>query len=86
MFALSENWPYTIKTLVGKKAVTNAVGAYHTQIRKIISPAFTPKVSQQYVPRMVEIAEDLCAEWATAKHVKGEDTMKAYTFQVCCAA
>ena len=82
MCVLPENWPHTIKALLGRKAVTNAVGAYHTQIRKILSPAFTPKASQQYIPRMVEIAEELCAEWAATKHVKGEDTMKAYTFQV----
>ena len=78
----SEHWPTTIKKLVGRKAVSNVVGSHHIQVRKIILPAFTPKVSQQYIPRLVEIAEELCAEWAAVKMVKGEDCMKAFTFQV----
>lgn len=75
-------WPYTIRTLVGRKGLSNATGAHHMQMRKVVTPAFTPRVSQQYVPRILEIAEELCAEWAEAKYTKGEDCMKAYTFQV----
>ena len=70
--------------LVGKKSVSNSAGVHHMHMRKVVNPAFTPKVSQQYVPRILEIAEELCAEWAEAKYTKGEDCMKAYTFQVTC--
>ena len=70
--------------LVGKKSVSNSAGVHHMHMRKVVNPAFTPKVSQQYVPRILEIAQELCAEWAEAKYMKGEDCMKAYTFQVTC--
>lgn len=77
-------WPFTIKMLLGDKALAMLNGDYHKQVRKTLAPAFTPKANQQYIPRIVEIAEELCAEWADAKHVKGEDVVKAYTYQVCC--
>ena len=78
----AESWPFTIRKLVGDKAVTNATGTQHTQARKILAPALTPKATQQYIPRIVEVAEELCTEWAEARQLKGEDAMKAFTFQV----
>ena len=75
-------WIYTIKQLLGRKAVSLITGKQHTQVRRLLAPAFTPKVSQLYIPRTTEIAQEMCAEWAKEKFVKGEDTMKAFTFQV----
>ena len=39
-------------------------------------------MSTKYVPHTVELAESACAEWAKANKMKGEDGMKAFTFQV----
>ena len=75
-------WLYTIKKLLGRKQLVVLHGQQHTQVRRLLAPAFTPKVSQQYIPRTAEIAQALCADWAASKSVKGEDSMKAYTFQV----
>ena len=67
---------------MGNKAVTNATGAHHIQTRKILAPALTPKATQQFIPRILEVAEELCTEWAETRQLKGEDAMKAFTFQV----
>ena len=79
---LTVQWMYTVRTMFGRKSTINTAGAQHTQSRKILAPAFTPKACQQYIPRIVQIAEGLCSEWANDKHVQGEDCIKAYTFQV----
>ena len=45
-------------------------------------PAFSPKAGVAYIPRTVEIAQNLCAEWAEAHNIKSFYNMKAFTFQV----
>lgn len=55
----------------------------HAPQRKLNLHAFCLlQAASQYVPRTVEIAQALCAEWAQAGHIKGSDEMKAFTFQV----
>lgn len=48
----------------------------------MISAALTPKASVAYIPRIVQLAQSLCAEWAVAQHVKAFDSMKTFAFQV----
>ncbi len=44
-------------------------------------PAFSPKTAEKYIPQTLELAESTCADWAATTEAKGEDGMKAYTFQ-----
>ncbi len=44
-------------------------------------PAFSPKTAEKYIPRTLELAESTCADWTATAEAKGEDGMKAYTFQ-----
>lgn len=41
-------------------------------------------LAARYLERTVEVAQQVCAGMAAAGNVKGEDSMKAFTFQVCC--
>ncbi|DBA96280.1 TPA: hypothetical protein ACH3X3_002462 [Trebouxia sp. C0006] len=75
-------WPYTIATLIGSKALNTAHGKRHFQLRKIMAPAFVPEASLQYIARTVEIAELHCQQWAELKQVSGEHAVKDFTFHV----
>lgn len=77
------DWPSTIGQLVGAKAVTMLHGDQHTKVRRMMMPAFSPKACAEYIPRIVETAQSLCAEWAQTRNIKGFYKMKAFTFQVC---
>ncbi|DBB10930.1 hypothetical protein WJX82_007943 [Trebouxia sp. C0006] len=76
------HFPYAIRKILGPRGISTLHGKAHTQLRKILVPALSPKVSTKYVPHTVELAESACAEWAKANKMKGEDGMKAFTFQV----
>lgn len=67
---------------MGRKALCTAHGKRHFQLRKAMGPAFAPEAVSLYVPRMVEIAEMLCAKWAEAGPLKGQAAFKDFTFQV----
>jgi len=75
-------WPYTIATLIGSKALNTAHGKRHFQLRKIMAPAFLPEATLQYIARTVEIAELHCQQWAKLKQVSGEHAVKDFTFHV----
>ena len=51
-------------------------------MRKLMSPAFNPKHLARGVPRLVELAEEHCSEWAQQEHVMGAKAIKAFTFHV----
>ena len=74
--------PYVIRELLGHKAVVTLHGHHHQQLRKTINPHFTPKAVAAYTPRLVEVAQEVCAELAGAKEPKGEDGMKKFAFKV----
>jgi len=76
------HFPYAIRKILGPRGISTLHGKAHTQLRKILVPALSPKVATKYIPRTVELAESACAEWAKANKMKGEDGMKAFTFQV----
>ena len=78
------DWPSTIQRLMGDKTIALISHQRHLDVRKMLLPAFAPKTLLQYIPRITEIAEELCAKWANAKEVKGEHAMKAYTSKVHC--
>ncbi|KAA6428847.1 MAG: hypothetical protein FRX49_00957 [Trebouxia sp. A1-2] len=76
------HFPYVIRKILGSRGISTLHGKAHTQLRKILVPALSPKVATKYIPRTVELAESACAECAKANKMKGEDGMKAFTFQV----
>ena len=76
------DWPTTIAQLLGAKSLPLLHGEQHRRVRKTMVPAFGPKVGVAYIPPIVDLAQRLCAEWAEAGHIKGVDSMKAFTFQV----
>lgn len=71
-----------MQQLLGVNGIATLHGQQHMQARKMITAPLSPKGVLVYIPRMVELAEKLCATWADAKHVKGFDSMKVYAFQV----
>lgn len=83
---MAGDWPYTIAKLMGKQCLCTAHGKRHFQLRKAMGPAFSAEAVRQYIPRMVQIAEVLCQQWADAGEVKGQAAVKAYTFQVATCA
>ena len=78
------DWPGTIQTLMGSKTIALITHQRHLEVRKMLLPAFSPKTLLQYVPRIAEIAQEMCVDWAQARHVKGEHCMKAFTGKVGC--
>ena len=81
--AYAGHFPYVIRQLLGPRSVTTICGQYHTQLRKVINPHFTPKAVAAYTPRLVELAQQACMELAHAAKPKGEDAMKKFTFKAC---
>ena len=67
---------------MGIQALCTAHGKRHFQLRKAMGPAFSAEAVVLYVPRMVQIAEALCAKWASVPQLKGQAAFKDYTFQV----
>ena len=83
LHAVAVSMPHVITELLGPKGITTMYGKPHTTLRKLLMPYFSPKVvSTRYLERTLEIAQQTCADTATCKDVKGEDFMKAFTFQV----
>ena len=74
--------PYVIRELLGPKSIVTIHGQHHQQLRKAVTPHFTPKAVAAYTPRLVEVAQEVCAELAHAKEPKGEDGMKKFAFKV----
>lgn len=68
---------------MGSKTIALITYQRHLDVRKMLLPAFSPKTQLQYIPRITEIAEEMCADWAKAHHLKGEHGMKAFTGKVC---
>lgn len=79
---LQADWPSTIQRLMGDKTIALITHQRHLDVRKMLLPAFAPKTLLQYIPRITEIAEELCTEWVKGKELKGEHAMKAYTSKV----
>lgn len=77
------DWPSTIQQLMGAKALSVLHGEQHAKVRKSMMPAFGPKACAEYIPRMVEMAQSLCAEWVQTRNIKAFYKMKAFTFRVC---
>lgn len=75
------HFPATIQKILGPRGFSTLHGKAHTQIRKIMVPAFSPKTAEKYIPQTLELAKSTCADWAATTEAKGEDGMKAYTFQ-----
>ena len=68
--------------LLGYKSVAVLTFDDHLNMRKLMSPAFNPKHLARGVPRLVELAEEHCSEWAQQGHVMGAKAIKAFTFHV----
>ena len=79
---LQADWPSTIQRLMGDKTIALITHQRHLDVRKMLLPAFAPKTLLQYIPRITEIAEELCTEWVKGNKLKGEHAMKAYTSKV----
>ncbi|KAL3153515.1 hypothetical protein ABBQ38_011847 [Trebouxia sp. C0009 RCD-2024] len=75
-------WPWVIRRLLGPRSISTTYGQYHTQLRKVLNPHFTPKAVAAYTTRLVELAQQTCNEMADAAKPKGEDAMKKFTFKV----
>ena len=74
--------PYVVRERLGQKSIVTLHGQHHQQMRKTITPHFTPKAVAAYTPRLVEVAQQVCAELADAMEPKGEDGMKKFAFKV----
>ena len=81
-YMMQADWPSTIQRLMGDKTIALITYQRHLDVRKMLLPAFAPKTLLQYIPRISEIAEELCTDWAQGKELKGEHAMKAYTSKV----
>ena len=83
LHAVTVSMPHVITELLGPKGITTMYGKPHTTLRKLLMPYFSPKVvSTRYLERTLEIAQETCADTVASTNVKGEDFMKAFTFQV----
>ena len=74
--------PYSMRELLGPKSFSTIHGQHHAQLRKKVNPHLTSKAVAAYIPRLVEVAQQTCAELADAKEPKGEDGMKKFAFKV----
>ena len=68
--------------LLGYKSVAVLTFDDHLNMRKLMSPAFNPKHLARGIPRLVELAEEHCREWAQKGDVMGAKAIKAFTFHV----
>ena len=78
----AEDWPYTVRELLGPKSASTMYGQHHVQMRKTFAPSFTPKAMAAKTARLVKGAQQVCAEMADAATPKGEDAMKRFAFKV----
>lgn len=75
-----EDWPLGVCMLLGYKSVAVLTFDDHLNMRKLMSPAFNPKHLARGIPRLVELAEEHCREWAQKRDVMGAKAIKAFTF------
>ncbi|KAL0038379.1 hypothetical protein WJX77_004264 [Trebouxia sp. C0004] len=75
-----EDWPLGVCMLLGYKSVAVLTFDDHLNMRKLMSPAFNPKHLARGIPRLVELAEEHCREWAQKGDVMGAKAIKAFTF------
>ena len=68
--------------LLGYKSVAVLTFDDHLNMRKLMTPAFNPKHLARGIPRLVELAEEHCSEWAQKGDVMGAKAIKAFTFHV----
>jgi cytochrome P450 len=79
---VAEDWPLGVCMLLGYKSVAVLTFDDHLNMRKLMSPAFNPKHLARGIPRLVELAEEHCREWAQKGDVMGAKAIKAFTFHV----
>lgn len=70
--------------LLGYKSVAVLTFDDHLNMRKLMTPAFNPKHLARGIPRLVQLAEEHCREWAQKGDVMGAKAIKAFTFHVSC--
>ena len=68
--------------LLGFKSVAVLTFDDHLNMRKLMNPAFNPKHLARGVPRLVELAQEHCSQWAEQGDVMGAKAIKALTFHV----
>ena len=74
--------PYVIRELLGPRSISTIHGKFHSQLRKCINPSFTPRAMGAKTTRLVQVAEQVCAEMAMAGKTLGEDAIKKFAFTV----
>ena len=78
----AEDWPLGVCMLLGYKSVAVLTFDDHLNMRKLMTPAFNPKHLARGIPRLVELAEEHCSEWAEQGEIMGAKAIKAFTFHV----
>ena len=71
-----------VTLLLGSKSVACLTFDDHLNMRKLMAPAFNPKALARGVPRLVQLAEEHCARWASQGDLMGAKAIKAFTFHV----
>ncbi|PNH12011.1 Cytochrome P450 26B1 [Tetrabaena socialis] len=60
------SWIRSTQTMLGRRSVTFAKGAYHRALRRLLGPCFTHQAIEGYLPAIQRICERFCSEWAAA--------------------
>ena len=68
--------------LLGFKSVAVLRFDDHLNMRKLMNPAFNPNHLARGVPRLVDLAQEHCSQWAEQGDVMGAKAIKAFTFHV----
>lgn len=75
-----EDWPLAVNMLLGFKSVAVLTFDDHLNMRKLMNPAFNPKHLARGIPRLVELAQEHCSQWAEQGDVMGAKAIKTFTF------
>ncbi|WNJ18341.1 cytochrome P450 [Pontibacter sp. G13] len=79
---LVNEWPKTIRTLLGPESMVVLTGKEHRSRRKLLAPFFQRKVVDQYRPQIEAVIESHLAKWDTQESFDIVPAIRSLAFDI----
>lgn len=80
----SSNALPSLQALLGDNSLSAQTGSLHSQRRRLLAKAFSPRALDSYVPAMSAITNQYLQTWADFSQLTWYPELRRYTFDVAC--
>lgn len=80
----SSNALPSIRVLLGDNSLSVQTGSLHSQRRRLLAKAFSPRAMDSYIPSMAAITDQYLRAWSDSSRLTWYPELRRYTFDVAC--